>query len=322
MAIIVSPDRVILTGISCSEAELREISYIEASYEASWTDVSVFAQVSFPDVLTVEVINPLDRIALATTKPAVDSFNANIDFSTRQLQKALKDVLVTLDGPEFTFDYGARESETQVVVEHLKYSINRLLAPETMHLIDNMDGDIQYAIVKVVGELQLLNDFSTRNLNKKPSDVLSASDVIYAYIVVIRAFTETLATSDFRFVSVQKALADVAVSSENKAYSLAKPLLDTATPSEAKALLFDKLIMGVESDYTLPYPEPAYFAERYVGGQVGEILTTTDDFISQRIYGRFPLDAVNLGESGVVSMQNYVALDYLAEDYVGVGRTF
>lgn len=312
MAITVSPDRVILTGVS----------YVEAEFQASWTDVAVFAEVTFPDVLTVDVVNPLDRVVLATNKSPFDSISASTDFSTRQLQKICADLVSLLDGPEFTFDYGARESEVQPLVEHLRYAVDRLLAPETMYLIDNMDGDIEYALVKVIGELQLVNDFAVTNFGKNPSDFVSTSDVISAYIVVIREFAETLDASDFRFASVQKALADVAVSSESKAYSLDKPLSDITTPTEAKAVLFDKLIMGVESDYTIPYPEPAYFAERYVGGQVGEILTTTDYFISQRIYGRFPVDAVNLGESGVVLMQNYVALDYLAEDYVGVGRTF
>ena len=312
MAITISPDRVILT----------EISYVEASFEASWVDVSVFAEVSFPDVLSVEVVNPLDKIVLAPSKVTTDSFNANIDFSIRQLQKTLADLITITEGPEFTYDYGARESEVQAVVEHLSYSINRLLAPETMYLIDNMDGDIEFALVKVIGELQLLADKAVTNFGKNPSDSVSTSDSIYAYIVVIREFIESLSTADSKYWAVEKALADILVSAEAKAYEISKPLADTAAVAEAKSILFDKLVMGVESDYTLPYPEPAYFAERYVGGQVGEILTASDSFISQRIYGRFPVDAVNLGESGVVSMQNYVALDYLAEDYVGVGRTF
>lgn len=312
MAITISPDRVILT----------ELSYIEASCEVSWVDVSVFAAVSFPDVLSVDVINPIDKAVLFSTKAPSDSISASLDFSIRQLQKRVADLVTITEGPEFTYDYGARESEIQAVVEHLSYSVDRLFAPETMYLIDNMDGDIEYALVKVIGELQLLADKAITDFGKNPSDSISTSDSIYAYIVVIREFIETLTTADQKYWAIEKALSDILVSAESKAYELSKPITDTATVAEAKAILFDKLIMGVESDYTLPYPEPAYFAERYVGGQIGEILSASDAFISQRIYGRFPIDAVNLGESGVVSMQNYVALDYLAEDYVGVGRTF
>lgn len=81
MAITVSPDRVILTGVS----------YIEAGFEASWTDVSVFAEVTFPDVLSVDVITPVDLVTLSTTKAVADVTDGFTDALTRVFVKALTD---------------------------------------------------------------------------------------------------------------------------------------------------------------------------------------------------------------------------------------
>jgi hypothetical protein len=309
LAITVSPDRIILTGVS----------YIEAGFEASWTDVAVFAEVTFPDILSVDVVTPTDLLVKSTTKLNVDQFTTP-DVLSQLFQKTLADIVTITEGPEFTYTYGARESDTQALADAFKYAKNKVLAPETLYLIDNMDGDIEFAMVKVIGELQLLQEALANNVGKNLADSVEPSDVFSKLLTIIRTFTEELISSDTTVKSTNKLFADEQLNTDLVALSTAKPFADDTPALSDSFWHFYLAPLGSAYDYTLPYPEPAYFAQNYVGGVVGETLSTSDVFISERIYGRFPVDAVNLGDGGTVSMQDYTTTTYFAADYVGVGR--
>lgn len=312
MAITVSPDRVILTGVS----------YVEAEFQASWTDVAVFAEVTFPDVLTVDVVNPLDRPFKSLTRPVVDGFNANTDSLSQQFQKVVADIITITEGPEFTYTYGARESESQALVDAFRYAKDKLLAPETLYLIDNMDGDVEFAMVKVIGELQLLQDALVNNLQKNLADSVEPTDIFTKLLIVIRSFSDILTSSDtLESFDFSKFLTETPTPVDFFKFASTKPLVDTSPALDESYWHFFKVALGSEYDYTLPYPEPAYFAQNYVGGVVGEELSASDVFLTERIYGRFPIDAVNLGDGGTLSLQDYASTTYFAADYVGVGRT-
>jgi hypothetical protein len=232
LGITVSPDRVILTGVS----------YVQASFEASWTDVAVFAEVTFPDVLSVDVVTPTDVTFKSVSKPFVDGFNANIDNIVKLPQKAAS------DSAELT-------------------------------------------------------DFFTK------------------LIIVTRTVADTLTSTDAEYRGLLKYLTDGASLADNVAFVHSKPLADSSATISFSNWHFYQTALGSPYDYTLPPPEPAYFAQNYVGGTSGEEIYATDVFLSERIYGRFPVDTVNLGDSGVLNIQNYASVTYFAEDYVGVGRT-
>lgn len=311
MAITVSPDRIILTGVS----------YIEAGFEASWTDVAVFAEVTFPDVLSVDIVTPTDLVAKSTTKLTVDGFNANTDKLVQLFQKTLADIVTVTEGPEFTYTYGARESDTQALADAFKYAKNKVLAPETLYLIDNMDGDIEFAMVKVIGELQLLQEAIANNVGKNLADSIEPADVFSKLLIILRTFADTLTSSDtLEAIDLDKNLTEDQPNTDSVSLAPAKLFADDTPALEDSYWHFYLAALGSAYDYTLPYPEPAYFAQNYVGGVVGETLSTSDVFISERIYGRFPVDAVNLGDGGTVSMQDYTTTTYFAADYVGVGR--
>jgi hypothetical protein len=311
LAITVSPDRVILTSIS----------YIEAGFEASWTDVAVFAEVTFPDVLSVDIVTPTDRPYKSLSRPVVDGFNANTDKLVQLFQKTVADIITVTEGPEFTYTYGAKESETQALVDAFKYAKNKILAPETLYLIDNMDGDIEFAMVKVIGELQLLQEKLVNNLGKNLADSVEPTDVFSKLLIAIRVFNDSLTSLDaIETKGFSKFLADQQANTDAIALVHTKPFADSSPALAESDWHFYLSALGSAYDYTLPYPEPAYFAQNYVGGVVGETLSTSDVFISERIYGRFPVDAVNLGDGGILSMQDYTTTTYFAADYVGVGR--
>jgi hypothetical protein len=311
LAITVSPDRVILTGVS----------YTEVACQPSWTDVSVFAEVTFPDVLSVEIVTPVDRPFKLLSRPVADGFNANTDSLVQLFQKTLADIITVTEGPEFTYIYGARESETQALADAFRYAKNKILAPETLYLIDNMDGNIEFAMVKVIGELQLLQDAISNNLGKNVAESTELTDVFSSFLITIREFADALESSDtLEYKDFFKGLFETPTPIDVISFAHAKPLADTTEPLSHIANHLFKIVLGSNYDYTLPYPEPAYFAQNYVGGEVGEELSMSDTFLSERIYGRFPADAVNLGASGVLNIQNYASTTYFSEDYVGVGR--
>jgi hypothetical protein len=311
LGITVSPDRVILTGVS----------YIEASFQASWTDVSVFAEVTFPDVLSVDIVTPTDRPFKSLSRPVIDGFNANTDNLVQLFQKTLADIVTVTEGPEFTYTYGARESETQELADAFKYAKNKVVSPETLYLIDNMDGDIEFAMVKVIGELQLLQEAIANNLSKNLADSAEPTDVFTKLLTILRFFSDSLTSSDIlEAIDFDKNLTETPTPVDFIRFAHTKPFADSSPALSDSAWHFYLSALGSAYDYTLPFPEPAYFAQNYVGGVVGETLSTSDIFISERIYGRFPVDAVNLGDGGVVSMQDYTTTTYFAADYVGVGR--
>jgi hypothetical protein len=286
LAITVSPDRIILTGVS----------YIEAGFEASWTDVAVFAEVTFPDLLSVDVINPLDIVTKQVSKLNTDSFSGS-DTLVQTFEKALVDIITITEGPEFTYTYGARESDTQALADAFRYAKSKLLAPETLHLIDNMDGNIEFALIKVIGELQLLQEEISNNLGKNLADSVAPTDVFSKFLTIVRAFTEELVSSDDTTKNFSKLLADEQSNTDSAALNHNKPLADESTALEDSYWHFYLAVFGVD-----------------------ETLSTSDIFLSERIYGRFPVDAVNLGDGGVLSMQDYTSITYFAADYVGVGR--
>ena len=310
MTITVSPDRVILTGVS----------YIEAGFEASWTDVAVFAEVTFPDLLSVDVINPLDIVTKQVSKLNTDSFSGS-DTLVQTFEKALADIITITEGPEFTYTYGARESDTQALADAFRYAKSKLLAPETLYLIDNMDGNIEFAMVKVIGELQLLQEALVNNVGKNLADSVEPTDIFTSLLTILRTFTDILTSSDdIETKDFYKILADQQANTDAVALGHVKPFADNSPALDDSNWHFYLMALGSAYDYTLPFPEPAYFAQNYVGGVVGETLSTSDVFISERIYGRFPVDAVNLGDGGILSMQDYTTTTYFAADYVGVGR--
>lgn len=152
-----------------------QASYIQPCVSVSYTQVSVCAEVTFPDVLAVEVITPIDQIYLDVSKPLADSLNQPVEALTLSTEKAIADsasladtILITLiyirtfadniyAADNVTFGSGIAKADSTVIGEDLTYALDKPLS-DLVSIIDNMDANIQHYFIKVVNEFTTNSD--------------------------------------------------------------------------------------------------------------------------------------------------------------------
>ena len=146
------------------------VAYVEVSAFASWVDVQVVAEVTMPDVLAVEIITPTDSVAIETIKGFADSFGISEQDLTKIVQKVFVEAVTPTDivnvllifQRTFTDTFAALDAVTLGVtkqfedlvsnVDLLSFSTNKGLN-DVVGMLDNMDTDIQYEIIKTISEL-------------------------------------------------------------------------------------------------------------------------------------------------------------------------
>lgn len=227
MGIRVNPSKAFSVAVSYVEpgfdAAWKEVeaavSYIQTVATASWMDVGVMAEVTFPDVYTVEVVTPTDLVALTTTKNFADSVD-NSDEKVLLVSPTYAETVPLADSASRVVDFIRNYSDSAALAdvatrstsldkqEGLAASDSSSLATvkglsEGLTLTDNMDGDIEYQIVKVTSEVltaaeQQVIDFagqSSDNILTSSSGVLAVqdySDITYFlqdYVGLTRTFT-------------------------------------------------------------------------------------------------------------------------------------
>lgn len=273
-----------------------EVSYLQPTFTTSYIDVQVSAAVTFPDVLTVDVVTPIDLVALTTTKSFADVYSGFLDSTTKQAIKGLADAFSMVDSADITYSIGKVLYDYPAVTELLSYSINKELAPDSVYMIDNMDGNIEFQIVKVINELQFIADQNNLVVNKNLSDSTSFADSVTTLLVYQRLFTDTLSTPADLITSktVDKDLFETITEPETIAFAVAKPFLDFSSPVDTSYKHFEKLVLGIAQDYC----DPTYFLEDYVLNTVtGDWLYTTNDVFTKEVtYGRTASDTLSSGD--------------------------
>lgn len=249
---------IIVTG---SSILLASVSYIEPVVDTSYFDIQVVAEVTMPDVLSVDIITPTDLVSLTTTKSASDTQNTYDDqyfsitkglsdypnlvdsisfgdiqphrgvsdslnnstavissiglskvlfdtvalidstIATRLYERAFSDSISETDLYLSSFDSGVTIDTTTTTDNSFRKADKTIF--DGLNLIDNMDGDLTYAVVKVVGELLSTSDSTivafqptkADNVLTSSSGVLSMqdySDITYFledYVGISRTFT-------------------------------------------------------------------------------------------------------------------------------------
>lgn len=175
-------------------------SYVQPVFEANYLQINVAAEVTMPDFLGVEILTPTDLVSLETSKSVADSANTT-DSALKNITKPRSDGLTALDfvytqtvfnrafveflAPPDTIalaSYSAKY-ETVVPIDDTTVNLSKALA-DTSSIVDMMDGDIQYLLIKVLSDFpsaidaQII-DFSTEkadNIATIDSGVLSMQD--------------------------------------------------------------------------------------------------------------------------------------------------
>jgi hypothetical protein len=284
LAITVSPDRIILTGIS----------YIEAGFEASWTDVAVFAEVTFPDVLSVDIVTPTDLVAKSTIKSLKDTYSGFVDKTYLEPNKGIFDVVLMEDDVDIDIWIEKYLADVQSLAEEKALSFNK----GTISNAVNATEVKVYALTKALADsISQPVESVARTVNKVFADSISFTDATAAFKLYIRNFDESLTVPDFDFLSISPEKTDSASALDEKYWSVSKNLSEGIT-----------LIDGMDGDLDFLFIKV-----------VSELLVPSDakfvDFQSNKA------DNVSTSSSGVLAVQDYCDITYFLQDYVGTSRT-
>ena len=308
------------TCLNPDQAVKVEVSYLEPTFSVSYLDVNICAAVTFPDVLGVEIVTPTDLVSLTNTKVLADTYTGFLDSSTRTAIKGLSDTFSMVDSADITYSIGKVLYDYPVVTEALSYDLSKPLAPDSVYMVDNMDGNIEFQIVKVINELQFIADQNNLVFDKAPADNISFADVIYAVLVYIRDVSDSLDTpTDLIAKTFSKTPADSLLESDIFVFDVTKSFLDSSSVLDTSYKAFEKLILGLAQDYC----DLSYFLQDYTLDAVPGDRLYTSDVISKFVdYARQTNDNMTLSNSGSLLMQGYSDITYFLEDYVGSFRTF
>ena len=361
MAITVSPDRIILTGVS----------YIEASFEASWTDVAVFAEVTFPDVLSVDIVTPTDLLTKSTTKSLVDVYSDFQDTTNLSTIKALNEAILMEDDTDIDVWIEKILNEFQAVADSDSFDLAKKAAPEVIAALDLLARQYNK---KLVDTLPGFIDVTTKNAGKTLLDSVLMEDDTDIDVFIEKVLVDIQATTDKRVMSFTKApfleLIDV---SDARLYTLTKALSEVInTPVDTTARVINKVladsvtltdvatvfklyIRSFADSFSIPDDDNLVISKprtettsatdtsfRGVSKPIAEGIILIDgmdgdlDFSFIKVVSELvaPLDAkvvdfkptkadnVLTSSSGILAMQDYCDITYFLEDYVGTSRAF
>lgn len=152
-----------------------QASYIQPCVSVSYTQVKVCAEVTFPDVLAVDIITPEDQVYLDVSKTLADTLNQPVDVFTSTTEKAITDSAAVADSIQKTLTYirtfsdniysadsvtfgsGLAKADEVVIGEDSTYALDKPLT-DLVSMTDNMDTNIQHLFIKVVNEFTTNTD--------------------------------------------------------------------------------------------------------------------------------------------------------------------
>lgn len=272
-----------------------EVSYLQPTFTVSYIDVQVSAAVTFPDVLTVDVVTPADLVALTTTKALADTYSGFQDSTIRSFVKGNFDSVTMTDDIDIDFFLQKFLTDTQGVTDSDAYQLLKALF-ESLTPADAK----QLSFVKELADIvNTPVDSVAYTIEKAIADSVTLTDVAQAFKLYIRDFSDSFSTPDAYFLDIQPGQEqDSAAVSDTETLSVDKNLSETLN-----------LLDNMDGDIEYVFIK-----------LVSELLVASDaqavDFASNKS------DNAVLSSSGVLSMQDYCDITYFLEDYVGVSRTF
>lgn len=195
MSFSTTASSVILVAVSFIEPSAQasytqaqaQASYTQPCVGVSYTQVKVCAEVTFPDVLAVDVITPADQVYLDVSKPVADTLNQPVDALTIATAKAITESVVVSESIQTTLTYirtfsdniyssdsvtfgsGITKAEEVVIGEDLLYALDKPLT-DLVSMTDNMDTNIQHQFIKVVNEFTTNTDAQVIDFNPNKAD--------------------------------------------------------------------------------------------------------------------------------------------------------
>lgn len=271
-----------------------EVSYLQPTFTASYIDVQVSAAVTFPDVLSVEVVTPTDLVALTTIKSFADTYSGFQDSSVRSFTKGNSDSVTMLDSVDIEFFLQKLLADSQNITDAKAYELVKALFDSS-----SVADAKELSVVKNLAEtLNTSSDSVVYAITKALAETATLTDLIVTTLIYIRTFADTASATDSFSTVVDLPKTDVVISTDDQSFSVDKALSDGLN-----------LLDNMDGDIEYVFIK-----------LVSELLVASDaqavDFASNKS------DNAVLSSSGSLLSQGYCDITYFLEDYVGTSRTF
>ena len=231
------------------------VSYVEPAFTTSYIDVNICASVTFPDVLSVDIVTPTDLVTLATTKSLADITDAITDNVIKGFEKSLFDIQSLAD---------------LAVIGNIEPHVDNI---DTSSPSDSITG---FVFEKYIADTFSLVDVAVavRLYERSFFDSFSLPDVPYKSVVPAQKL-DTAATSDANYKGVDKNLAEAFSLIDNMdgniEYLFFKVVNDLVSQADAQAVDFasnksdNAILSSSGSLFMQDYCDITYFLEDYVG---------------------------------------------------------
>lgn len=205
-------------NLGSTSAFLVAVSFVSPVAAVEYVQVKVQAEVSFPDVYGIEVVTPTDFFSLTTTKGFSEDVSQLDEIKNFDFAKGLSETPALVDNIVTTLIFIRNLTETITLLDDFARSILPddaigsvdtyvssfdKVVNESIVLLDNMDGDIEFQLVKTTSESLVANDsqifdvlvVKSENTTLSSSGFLAMqdySDITYFaedYVGIARTFT-------------------------------------------------------------------------------------------------------------------------------------
>ena len=234
---------------------VAQINYTQPVFQASYMQVQVTAEVTFPDVLGVEIVTPTDLVALTFDKQLSDNTEGFEDFVSRVFGKGLADsftmedaILVTRQIEKSLADTAASNDNTVLLTSLLKLEILASSDSTTLStekaLADSFTMEdsieIRRQIEKSLADTQSITEILSTSVAKALEDGSILAEL--ASLTATKALTDTQIVIEILSTAAVKALADTQIVTETLNTAVVKALEDGSILAELASLATTKAL--------------------------------------------------------------------------------
>ena len=268
------------------------VSYVDAGFDASWREITVEAAVTNPDVLQVDVVDPIEQISKELIKARTDAFSVVQGTTTIGFDKSSSD----------DFSYGDATTlvlakllvDTQGFTDETAFDVSKALA-DTPIISEQEAKDFTKAVADAT---TVTTAQVTKELQKVFADSVTMLDLATRIKTFVRDFADDTVLLDLYASQFETPEADSASVADQSTLAVAL--------SKQESLL---LLDNMDGDLTYAFCK-----------SIGLAITPNDQTALSPSLAKS--DVGTLVSSGVLTIQDYCDITYFAEDYVGESRTF
>jgi hypothetical protein len=279
-----------------SKILIAGLSYVQPAVGVSYLQVNVMAEVTMPDVLSVEVVTPVDSMAIAFSKVLSPDTALVSDGATKRLNKANTDILNPSEAIQ-TIQTSKGLAEEQILADVVRRVFEKGTISDTSLIADTQSKTVDKALSPDTTSLS--DAVANIQFGKVLADQVVMTDAAIANRLYIRVFTDDFTVPDFESLVFEAGTTtETASTSDTYNHALTKNFFEST-------VLLDNMDGDIQYN---------------IIKLISELLTPADSKVID--FAANKSDNVSSSDSGMLSMQDYSDITYFAEDYVGISRTF